>query len=201
MAQHIPDRDQPVLHVVIDLSGQVAGCRAALHFAQPCRAQPEALGHGPEHAGQRADLVVPIAGERLIQPVEVDGGGALGERRERAADACRQPPRREQGQRRGQGEGRQEPAVEAVPQRDQRGGRLGDAKPSRVRGARPRRLEIHERQRELGDGAHVTAVRRDRGARIADLESEIAVARQVGAKPGFERRAAGQRVPGSRHPQ
>ena len=56
--QHVADRHQTVLDVVVDLSRQVARRDAALGLAQPGGAEAEPLGHGAERGGERADLVV-----------------------------------------------------------------------------------------------------------------------------------------------
>ena len=61
VAQHVADRDQAVLDVVVHLARHVAHRSAALRLAQPRGAARSRVGHGAEHAGQRADLVRPVA--------------------------------------------------------------------------------------------------------------------------------------------
>ena len=94
VAEHVPDRREAVLDVVIHLARQVAQRDPALRLAEPHRAGAEPPRHRAEQAGERADLVRPVGGEVLVQPVEVDRRGLVGELAERAAHAAARARRR-----------------------------------------------------------------------------------------------------------
>ncbi len=111
------DGDQPVLDVVVHLPGEVPQRDAALGLAQARRTGAQPLGHGSEQPRQRADLVAPIARELDVEPVHVDPGGPLRQRREGPADPHREPGGKHQGDGDREGERRDEPAVHLVAQR------------------------------------------------------------------------------------
>ena len=137
---------------------------AALGLAEAGGAEPEPLGHGAERAGEGADLVGPVAGEALVQPVEVDRGGPRGQLGERAADAGREPPARR---------GARAPTVAASAARNQRSmlrrsaasvpGERVTTQPGRIgtRGVPAGRARaVEERQRQLATGRPTSVGRR-----------------------------------------
>ena len=57
--------------------------RFALHLAQPSRAGAQASGEGAKNPRQHADLIAALRTEVLIQPIQIEPGGLLGELGER----------------------------------------------------------------------------------------------------------------------
>ena len=135
----------------------------------------------------------------LIQPVEIDGGGLLGQRRERPADARGQPARGEQGERPWR-----RPARPGTSGR----GCAAARSASRAIGSREAApnppFAVRSASRSTNGSAsvgHVCGRSRPRhtwGARIGDLQPQIAIAGQVGAEPALEPGAAREREPPAR---
>src|SRR2546426_6047984 len=66
--------------------GEIPHGDAALGLAQLRGAGPQPVGHRAEQAGERSDLVAPLAVEGHIETVHVDLAGPLSELREWPAD-------------------------------------------------------------------------------------------------------------------
>ena len=86
MAEHVPDRREPVLDVVVDLARQLTERRTAFRVPDGGRTRAQPLGHGAEDAGQDADFILTPSLEIYVETVEVDARGFVGELDQRAAD-------------------------------------------------------------------------------------------------------------------
>src|SRR5690606_11937313 len=77
--QYVPDRREPVLDIVVHLPREVSGSRAALRFTQACGAATKTDGHRVEQPRERADLIVTIGAETLVELVEIHESRLVGE--------------------------------------------------------------------------------------------------------------------------
>ena len=95
MAHHVPKRDEAVLDVVVDLTGQLADRRAPFGLAHAGRAGAQPCRKVAEEPGQSADFV--RAGIEVdVEAIEIEHGRLFGKRRQRPADSRRHPHRQQQ---------------------------------------------------------------------------------------------------------
>ena len=119
MAHHVAKRDQAVLDVVVDLTGQLADSGAPFGLAHAGGAGAQPCRKVTEQPGQSADFV--RAGIEVdVEAIEIEHGRLFGERRQRPADSRRHPHRQQQGGDAGPRGGQKKPCIRAAQQRPER---------------------------------------------------------------------------------
>ena len=95
MTHDVAERDEPILDVVVDLTGEIADGRAPFGLAHANRAGPQSTREIAKNARQRADLVgAGVEGD--VETIEVEHGRLVGQRGQRSADPRRHPHRQQQ---------------------------------------------------------------------------------------------------------
>ena len=158
----------------------------------------------PSMAARAPISSVPVAGEALVQPVEVDRGGLLGQPVSGRLTRATSHHAASSASAHGRGQRREEPAIEAAPERRERVGRAGHHASRAVPGAVARRA----RRRDRGTAARarrrsgtLSPLRRRRRAGVGELQRQVGIARQIGAEPGLDRGAAGDGERLAGHPE
>ena len=157
-------------------------------------ADAEPRRHRAEQAGEGADLVGPVGGEVLVEPVQVDRGGLLGQTGERPADAGGEPRRAGHGGEGGRDQDRHEPTVHAPAELRQRRPGLTD---DQAGGDRLRGRKGQEGNRQIG-GHGARRRRHARGARHQP-DGEAGVARERSEEASLGRDPAHQGEAPARH--
>ncbi len=196
----MPDRGEPVLHVVIHLARDVAQGGPALGLTHAGGTLAEARRHLSQQAAERPDLVPPVGGEIDVETVQVDRPGFAGQLGERLADSAREPRSGEHGRGRGDAQRREEPAIDAAAEGLQRRERLGDDDPCRIGGggAGPDKIEVRNadaRDDLIAGGLRCVRARHEQ----RDRETTNRVA--AGQAGGVERNAACDGEAAAAHPE
>jgi U3 small nucleolar ribonucleoprotein component len=108
VSHHVPKRDETILDVVVDLASEVADSGAPLCLPHACGAASQARRQIAKEPREPSHFF--RSGVELdVEPIEVEHGGLLRERRQWRADARRDPHAEHQRNDSGSGGSEEEP--------------------------------------------------------------------------------------------